>query len=139
MKSITIAGNIGKDAVVRTVGNTGDKVTGWSVAVNDGWGDSKRTIWFDCSWWGGRAEKLAGYLTKGSKITVTGDLSTREHEGRTYLTVRVNDVTLHGGQDGAQQGQSGGYDHQAPPKTGGGFGGGRNDIDDEIPFAPEVR
>jgi single-strand DNA-binding protein len=134
MKAITIAGNIGKDAVVRTTGQ-GKKVAGWSVAVDDGFGDSKRTLWFDCALWGERGEKLAPHLTKGSKVTVSGDLSTREHEGRTHLTVRVNELTLQGG---GQQRQSGGYeDPQAPlGGQGGGYGGGRGDLDDpdSIPF-----
>ena len=47
MKTICIAGNIGKDnAVIRTAGDR--KVTGWSVAVTEGFGDKKRTVWFQC-------------------------------------------------------------------------------------------
>ena len=92
MKAIIIAGNIGRDAVTRTT-QGGDKITGWSVAVEAGFGQNKRTLWFDCSWFGGRGEKLAQYLTKGSKVTVSGDFDTREHEGKTYLQLRVNDVT----------------------------------------------
>ena len=41
MKSITIGGNIGRDAVTRTTSN-GDKVTGWSVAVEERQGQEKR-------------------------------------------------------------------------------------------------
>lgn len=93
MKNITIAGNIGRNAEVRTTGG-GDKVAGFTVAVDDGYGDSKRTLWFDVSIWGKRAETLAPMLTKGGKVCVTGDLSTREHEGKTYLTVRAAEVTL---------------------------------------------
>ncbi|MGM0584237.1 MAG: single-stranded DNA-binding protein [Pseudomonadota bacterium] len=111
MKQITIAGNIGKDAQLRE--HNGNKVAGFPVAVDDGFGQNKRTIWFDCSLWGQRAEKLAGYLTKGSKVAVSGDLSTREHEGKTYLTVRVSEVTLQGGgQQSGQQRQQ--QDWQAP-------------------------
>ena len=102
MKAIVIAGNIGKDAVTRTT-QGGDKITGWSVAVEDGFGQNKRTLWFDCSWFGSRGEKVAQYLTKGSKVTVSGDFSTREHEGKTYLQVRVNDVTLQGGKPESQR------------------------------------
>jgi hypothetical protein len=47
MKTVTIAGNIGKDAAIHEM-KVGDKVTRWSVAVNDGFGDKKRTMWFDC-------------------------------------------------------------------------------------------
>jgi len=128
MKAITIAGNIGRDAVVRTTGQ-GKKVAGFSVAVDDGFGESKRTLWFDCAIWGERGEKMAPHLTKGSKITVSGDLSTREHEGRTYLTVRVNELDFHGG---GQQRQS----YEDPQAPLGGHGGGRGDLDDpdSIPF-----
>ena len=131
MKNITIAGGIGKDAEIRTAGDSGKKVTGWSVAVKDGWGQNEKTLWFDCSWWGQRGEKVADYIKKGGKICVTGELSTREYDGKTYLTIDVNDVTLQGSAGGGQQGGgSGGYDQ-------GGYGGGgqpSNDLGDDIPF-----
>lgn len=138
MKSITIAGGIGKDAVTRTT-QGGDKVTGFSVGVSEGFGDSKRTIWFDCSFWGNRGEKLAGYLTKGSRVAVSGDLSTREHEGRTYLTVRASEVTLLGGgnRDDSMSDTPRAADRAQRP-TGGAPAGGY-DMDDQIPFSMEWR
>ena len=96
MKSLTIAGNIGKSAETRRTPN-GDAVTSWSLAVEERKGSEKRTIWFDCSLWGKRGESLAPYLTKGGKVAVSGELSTREHDGKTYLTVRAEQVTLLGG------------------------------------------
>jgi len=131
MKNITIAGNIGKDAEVRTAGQ--NKVTGWTVAVDDGFGDKKTTIWFDCNWWGQRGEKVAQYIRKGGKITVSGELSKREHEGKTYLTVNVNEVTLQSKADGAQQNsqQGSGYGAGGQPSS------GNFDRDlGEIPFSP---
>ena len=131
MKSITIAGNIGKDAVTRTTPN-GEKVTGWSVAVEERNGQDKRSIWFDCTLWGKRGESLAQYLTKGGKVAVSGELSTRDHEGKTYLTIRVDQVTLQGGKpDGERQErsqQSSGYG------AGGSANSGRSDMDDDLPF-----
>lgn len=135
MKSITIAGGIGKDATTRTTGQ-GDKVTGFSVGVSEGFGDSKRTIWFDVSFWGQRGEKIAQYLTKGSRIAVTGDLSTREHDGKTYLTIRAHDVTLMGG--GEQRNEQR-QERQSGSATAGGYGGGAPGLDDEIPFRMEWR
>lgn len=138
MKSLTIAGNIGKDAVTRTTGQ-GDKVTSWSVAVEERQGQDKRTIWFDCTLWGKRGESLAQYLTKGSKVSVSGELSTREHEGKTYLTVRADQVSLMGGgerqerSDPARQ-EPEGYKGGSAPAG----GAGRTDLDDEIPFSPQV-
>ena len=131
MKSITIAGNIGKDAVTRTT-NSGDKVTGWTVAVEERNGQDKRTLWFDCSLWGKRGETLAQYLTKGSKVAVAGELSTREHDGKTYLTLKADQVTLLGGGE-RREGQQ---DRQDDGGHGGGsgYGGGRSDIDEDLPF-----
>ena len=139
MKSITIAGNIGRDAVTRST-QAGEAVTGWTVAVEERKGQDKRTLWFDCNLWGKRGESLAQYLTKGSKVAVTGDLSTREHEGKTYLTVRVSEVTLLGGgqrdepaQPAPKTASQGGYGAPSRGKT------MPADMDDEIPFAPEWR
>ncbi len=121
MKNITIAGNIGKDAVIRTTPN-GDKVTGWSVAVEERVsGGDKRTIWFSCSLWGKRGEALAQYLTKGGRVAVAGTLTTREHDGKTYLEINANEVTLMGGGDKR--------DDAPPPAQGRG-----DDYGDEIPF-----
>lgn len=143
MKSITIAGNIGKDAVTRTT-NAGDKVTGWTVAVEERNGQDKRTLWFDCSIWGKRGETLAQYLTKGSKVAVAGELSTREHEGKTYLTLKADHVTLLGGGEGRTQDRqqdqgSAGGGSQGYGAGGGPNSGGRSDMDDDIPFIMDWR
>jgi single-strand DNA-binding protein len=127
MKSITIAGNIGKDAVTRRT-QSGDAVTSWTVAVEDRQGQDRRTIWFDCSLWGKRGESLAQYLTKGGKVAVSGELSTREHEGKTYLSVRAEQVTLLGG----------GQERSDPARQAPGRGPDFDDTD-AIPFAPEWR
>lgn len=137
MKAITIAGNVGKDGTLRTTQN-GDKVLGFSVAVEERTGHDKRTLWFDCSLWGKRAEALAQYLTKGTRVAVSGDLSTREHDGRTYLTVRANEVTLLGGgqdrqvSDGMKPAHRAAYDAQAPS------GGASRRAWDDMPDASDV-
>lgn len=96
MISINVIGRVGKDAATKTVGQ-GRLATSWSVAVNVGWGDNKETLWFDCTMWGERGEKVGAHIAKGDQIGVTGSLSTREHEGKTYLKIDVQDVTLIGG------------------------------------------
>ena len=129
MMALVIAGNIGKDAVTRSTQN-GDQVTGFSVAVEDRSGKEKATVWFDVSLWGKRGESLAKYLTKGQKVTVSGGLGLREHEGKTHLTLRANDVTLMGGKpegDRPERQDRGKQDlaRQAPP---------RDDMDSDLPF-----
>lgn len=99
MNSITVAGNIGKDAEIRFLSN-GDPVASFSVA--DSMGKDKGTIWWNCSLFGKRAESLAPYLLKGGQVTVTGNVSEREwtdKDGikRKSMDLRVQDVALQGG------------------------------------------
>jgi single-strand DNA-binding protein len=126
MNSFNAIGRIGRDAVTRHTTN-GKAVTGWALAVDSGWGDNKQTVWLDCSLWGDRGEKIAPYITKGSQLGVSGEIGTREHEGKTYVTLNVRDVTLIGGKTQATPAPK---PKPAPQPEPGGF------VDDDIPFAP---
>src|SRR5690606_23077609 len=125
MNNFNAIGRVGKDAVTRQAGNS--QVTGFSLAVDSGFGDKKQTLWLDCSAWGDRFAKVGEYITKGSQLGVTGELGTREHDGKTYLTLRVADVTLVGGKrdDGERRPQQRQERQSAPA----------DDFDDsQIPF-----
>lgn len=139
MKNITIAGNLGRDAELRSVGQS--QVLGFAVAVEHRDGQNKSTMWFDCSLWGKRGEALAQYMTKGTRVAVSGDLSTREHNGKTYLQVRADQVSILGGGQQRQQQDQGGYGggygsgSQSGGYGAGGRPGGGIDIgDDDVPF-----
>ena len=141
MKNITIAGRITRDAVTRTT-QQDDKVIGFSVAVDDGWGQNKRMLFFDCSLWGKRGDSLAQYLVKGASVTVAGDLSTREHEGKTYLTIRVSEIAMQGGSRADSQQRDTGTSYGGGYGAGGSPGSqssGRPDSYDDIPFIMEWR
>jgi single-strand DNA-binding protein len=127
----TIAGNIGKDAVFKSTQGGAD-LCNFTVAASVGYGDKEQTIWFDVTKWGKGTDKLASFLTKGKQVTVSGELSTREYEGKTYLQLRAEHIKLQGGKTDTGNGGGG---HKAP--TGGGFGGGGfdDDLDDDIPYA----
>jgi single-strand DNA-binding protein len=135
MKSITIAGNVTKDGELRTTQN-GDRVAGFSIAVN-GYANGQKTVnYFDVSIWGKRGETAMQFAKRGAKMVVTGDLGTREHNGKTYLTVNASDFTPMGGGDSQQSNQGGGYGGQSS----GGYGAGGSAMDeDTIPFSPEWR
>jgi single-strand DNA-binding protein len=95
MNILTVTGNLGKDAQARNVNGTA--VANFSVAVRSGYGDKEQTIWVDCALWGKQAEsKLMDYLVKGQQVAVSGEMGTREHEGKTYITMRVNSIDLIG-------------------------------------------
>ena len=78
MKQITIAGKLGKDAELRSTQN-GDKLASFSVAVDDGYGQNKRTLWFDCTVFGKRGETLAPMLSNCSASRSTALTSGRQN------------------------------------------------------------
>ena len=134
MKTITIAGGITRDAVTRTT-QDGENVTSFSVAVSEGYGDKKRSVYFDCSFWGKRGSALSQHLTKGTRVAVSGDLSTREHNGKTYLTVRASEVTLMGGGEKREHvNMPPGYEGTAAAEVDRARRGFVEDDLDEIPF-----
>ena len=99
MNTITVAGNLGKDAEIRNMPN-GDPVASFSVA--DSQGRDKPSIWWNCQIFGKRAQALAPYLLKGQQVTVVGSVTEREwvdKDGgkRKSMDVRVQELALQGG------------------------------------------
>ena len=131
MQSIVIAGRIGRDAETRSAGD--GTVTGFTVAVDVRQGREKSTNWWRVSLWGKRGESLAQYLTKGASVTVSGEFSLSEYEGKPQLNIRANDVALQGG--GGERQQSGASESRGTSqgRGGGGFQA-PDDLDDDVPF-----
>lgn len=102
MNTGTFAGRLGRNADLRQGDQPSKSVCNFSVAVNVGWGDKKRTLWVGCAIWGERAEKLAQYLTKGTAVAVSGDVDLRQYEKKdgtagAEITCNVQRLTLQGG------------------------------------------
>lgn len=136
----TVAGNVGKDSEIRQAG--GSNVLSFSVAGTAGFGDRKQTIWFNCSMWGQRGERLQQYIRKGTKLTVVGEMSTREHEGKTYHELNVMSVELQDSRDsggGQQQAPAQQQRSAAPQATAPADSGGFDDFDEDVPFADPYR
>ena len=113
MINITVAGRLGKDAEVKQVGSS--TVCSFSVAGDTGFGDRKQSHWFDCSLWGKQGEALVHYLRKGQQVTVIGEFSEREHNGKYHKELRVNQIELQGSKsDNSQSQQSASYQPQPP-------------------------
>lgn len=101
MQTLIIGGNVGNVKDLKDV--NGDKVLNFSIAVDNGKdknGEKRDPTWFDCALWGKRAESLAPYIAKGSKLMLSGRPGARSHEGKAYLSLTVNELTFMGG--GAQ-------------------------------------
>ena len=72
--NITAVGNLGRDPEMRYTQN-GKAVTKLSMAATVGYGDNQKTIWFRVTCWGKTAEAANNYLSKGSKVLVSGELT----------------------------------------------------------------
>ena len=90
MKSITIIGNIGANAIVRTASD-GRQLMSFSVAVSR---KDKPTTWFGVV--SPLRENLIGYLVKGQCVCVIGDLDAKVYKDTPDLTVNADRIELCG-------------------------------------------
>ena len=91
MQSLTVTGGLSRDAELKTT-QGGDDILSFSVGSSQGYGDKKTTNWFRCTVWGKRGRSIAEYLTKGTKVTVQGELAIGEYDGKPQYEIRVNEV-----------------------------------------------
>ena len=90
MKSITIIGNLGSNAVLRTA-TDGRQLMTFNVAVSQPKADP---VWFSCI--GSMRDKLFPYLLKGQCVCVIGDLQVSDYNGRIDLQVNIDRIELCG-------------------------------------------
>jgi single-strand DNA-binding protein len=74
MNKVILTGNAGSDAEMRFTPSE-DAVTTFPLAVTDGYGDHKKTLWYKITAWGKLAETCNNYVKKGSKVLVEGRLT----------------------------------------------------------------
>ena len=123
MQPMFITGSLGRDAELKSTQN-GDNILSFSVASNQGYGENKTTNWYRCTLWGKRGASIAQYLTKGTKVSVFGEFSTSEYEGKTQLNLRVYEVEWQRNDNAASGG----------PKPVANDSWGDTDLDSDVPF-----
>lgn len=109
---VVVTGNLTRDAELKAT-QGGTPYLRMGVAVNDRRKNPQTGQWedvpnfVDCVMFGTRAEAIARYLTKGTKVAVDGSLrySSWERDGqrRSKLEVAVRDVEFMSRQQQAQQ------------------------------------
>ena len=102
MNKVTLAGRLGQDPELKTVGNDTKRVK-FSLATNDGYGDKKKTNWHNCTAFGKTAEIIAQYVKKGSELVVSGSIDYNKHEEKVYTGIIVRDFTFVGGRTESTQ------------------------------------
>ena len=97
--SVVVVGNLGKDPEIRSTGS-GKKVASFSLAVDQGYGENKKTEWINIIAWEKLAELTEKYLKKGKTVALSGTLQTsswddRESGQKRYKTeVVARDITF---------------------------------------------
>lgn len=89
MQQITITGYLSRDAEQRQT-QGGQSVTALNIPVKQGWGDKEQTNWFRANVWGKRAD-FAGNFRKGEFVTVTGELTIGEYNGKPQYEINASD------------------------------------------------
>lgn len=119
INTFVASGNVGKDLEVRVTPN-GKHIGSFPLPVKSGWGDNEKTSWVTCKMFGERVQKLAQYITKGTKLTVSGAFVMDEWENNgvkhSRPVILINDFEFGGGAHGQQQQQGGGYQQQQPAR-----------------------
>lgn len=98
MNKVILLGNLVKDLEVTVTKN--DKLVGkTTLAVNEGYGDNKKTTFVNLVIFGERCDKLQQYLLKGTGVLIDGKLdinNTQDNDGNwsTYVSIIVNDLQI---------------------------------------------
>lgn len=99
MNKAMIIGNLGQDPDTRYM-PSGDAVTTVSVATNRRWKDKEtgekkdHTEWHRCVAFGKRAETMAEFLRKGSKVFIEGQLQTRKWDDKDGVTRYSTEIRI---------------------------------------------
>ena len=121
---VIISGNLTRDPDLRSTAS-GMAVLSLGVAVNDRRRNQQTGEWedypnfVDCTMFGTRAESLARFLSKGTKVTIEGKLRwsqwERDGQKRSKLEVVVDDLEFMSSRNGGQQGgyNNGGYGNRS--------------------------
>ena len=98
MNNVNIIGRVGADPEIKYT-PSGKAVTEINLAVDDGYGENKKTVWIGVTIWGATAECTLKYVRKGDRLGITGRLSQDEWEdkqtGKTQRKTKVTCQDMH--------------------------------------------
>ena len=157
VNKVIIVGNLGKDPEIRTT-QSGMKIANLRVATTDSWRDKatgekkERTEWHSVAIFNENLVRVVEqYVKKGAKVYIEGALQTRKWTDKDGAEKYSTEVVLQGfnSQLTMLDGRSGGGGERVSDFSGSDdfgsrgptaarkpamAGGGRGDMDDEIPF-----
>lgn len=83
LNNVQLIGNVGQDPEMREVNGT--SVVNLSIATSEKYKDKsgapqEKTEWHRVAFWGKAAEIIAQYVSKGSKLYVSGSIESRKYD-----------------------------------------------------------
>ena len=98
MNKVIISGNLTKDMDVMVTKNDVN-IGKFTVAINNGYGENKKTDYYPVILFGKRVEALQKYLLKGTKVIIDGQIdynSIQDEEGnwKNYFQLIANDIDI---------------------------------------------
>lgn len=93
MNKVILVGRLTKDPEVRYT-QTGKAVATFGLAINDGWGEKRRTSFINIVAWEKLAEICGNNLTKGRQILVEGHLQSRSYDDKNGQKRYVTEVIM---------------------------------------------
>jgi single-strand DNA-binding protein len=91
MNKVFEIGRLTRDPEVRYT-QSGKAVCTFTLAVDDGYGEHKKAYFFPVVVWNKAAEACGNSLHKGSKVAVTGKLTSRQYENNEGKKVTVFEI-----------------------------------------------
>nr|WP_150959323.1 single-stranded DNA-binding protein [Aneurinibacillus sp. XH2] len=90
MNRVNLVGRWAKDIEIRYL-QDGTPVGTSTLAVEEGWGEKKKTYFFNIVLWKKTAEATSQYSGKGKRVAIDGRLTQRswEKDGQKYFAVEV--------------------------------------------------
>ncbi len=91
-------GRLGGDPVGRKFENATtheeEDIATYSLAINEGYGEFKKTVWVACICYGGLARSASQFLQKGSQVAVMGKLRTTSYRAKDGKMVYKTEVVV---------------------------------------------
>ena len=147
VNKVILVGRLGRDPESRTLQN-GNKVVNLNIATDESWKDKAtgerktKTEWHRVVVFGPNADFAEKYCKKGGQVYLSGALQTRKWTDQAGAEKYTTEVVLQnfGGELTMLDSPKRDSEDAAPraPAASNGSSRGR-DLDDDIPFAPEVR
>ena len=151
INKVIITGNLTRDAELRST-PSGAQLLNVGIAVNDRRRNRQTDQWedyanfFDCTMWGERAQKIAQYLSKGTKVAIEGRLhysawdDKNTGQRRSKVDITITDIEFMSSRNGGGNGggsASGGYAGNAQQQSSDSYSEGPAPSaynDEDIPF-----